>query len=146
MSKAFAVGALAGQVRPFAARYWFKTFPKTAKPLEDKWAFASQFQVAVVIENDTTRVTEKLFDALASGCYVVYTGSKALQELPNVILERVTFCAPDLGLLRDAINRALSQPWTAPSPEHTSALKSHYANAQQKCLTQIAYELRNAKS
>lgn len=60
---------------PFHARLWFSRWPATHAPL-DKSAVLSKYKVSLVIENETTYLSEKLFDALASGCIPVYVGPK----------------------------------------------------------------------
>jgi hypothetical protein len=42
--------------------------------IEDKAIIFKRYRTALVIENDRSKVTEKLFDGLACGCHVLYFG------------------------------------------------------------------------
>lgn len=58
--------------------------------VESSVAFASRHSVALVIENDPSYVTEKLFNALQAGCAVIYCGPD-LKEfgVPQGIVKQV---------------------------------------------------------
>jgi len=57
----------------FHSRYWLTRWPKTLAPVE-KSDSLKQYKVSLVIENEITYLSEKLFDALTSGCIPVYVG------------------------------------------------------------------------
>jgi len=69
----------------------FKRFSSYRGHAENKMATLSNYKYALVIENDSLSLTEKLFDALYSGCFVFYIGptlekfdclNKACVQLP----------------------------------------------------------------
>jgi len=77
-----------------SARYWFR-HPKNkiASPIE-KLDVMSRYKTALVIENSLNFMTEKIFDALFSGCIPIYVGPPVenfgipahlyIQALPNI--------------------------------------------------------------
>jgi len=67
-------------------RYWFKKWPGTLAP-KIKQNVLRSYKYTLVIENDRTYMSEKLFDALTSGCIPIYVG-------PSVI---------DYGIPRDLV-------------------------------------------
>ena len=144
LSKALAVGVAAHNLKASGGRNWLKPLPGRVEAVTDKWSFASEYAVALVIENDATRLTEKLFDALASGCFVIYSGA-SLSGLPEQILHRVVECEPDLAKIRKALRVAIIQEWTPPSSDHVATLKRHYSGARDALIEQIKSEIRNAK-
>lgn len=54
-------------------RYWFKNWPETIAP-SSKHEILRTYKYSLVIENDRTYMSEKLFDALIAGCIPVYVG------------------------------------------------------------------------
>ena len=54
-------------------RYWFKNWPETIAP-NSKQEILRTYKYTLVIENDRTYMSEKLFDALIAGCIPVYVG------------------------------------------------------------------------
>lgn len=57
----------------FHSRFWFTRWPLIEAPL-DKSEVLNQYKVSLVIENEGSYLSEKIFDALASGCIPVYVG------------------------------------------------------------------------
>lgn len=57
------------------ARLWFRNWPRTDSP-ESKLTTLQKYRVNVVIENDLSYMSEKLFDAFSAGCIPVYVGPK----------------------------------------------------------------------
>lgn len=57
------------------SRYWFQNWPKTLAPA-DKRTLLKNYKFCLVIENELTYMSEKLFDALVSGCIPVYVGPR----------------------------------------------------------------------
>jgi hypothetical protein len=53
--------------------YWFKRWPETIAPIS-KQEILRKYKSALVIENDRTYMSEKLFDALIAGCIPIYVG------------------------------------------------------------------------
>ena len=77
-----------------SARYWFRhPANKIESPIE-KLDVMSRYKATLVIENSLNFMTEKIFDALFSGCIPIYVGPPAknfdipghlfIQALPNV--------------------------------------------------------------
>jgi hypothetical protein len=59
-------------------------------PIEDKLETGCAYQMAVVIENSATYVSEKVFDALRAGCVPVYVGPPlAAYEIPEAAVLQV---------------------------------------------------------
>jgi hypothetical protein len=54
-------------------RYWFKSWPETMAPIS-KQEILRTYKYTLVIENDRTYMSEKLFDALIAGCIPIYVG------------------------------------------------------------------------
>lgn len=102
---------------PFHSRFWFTKWPLIEAPI-DKAEVLCRYKVSLVIENETSYISEKLFDALVAGCIPVYVG-------PNVsdygIPEGLVFQSkPSL----DAIREQLSQAYKADYEEHQEKLAS----------------------
>ena len=55
------------------ARYWFRNWPETIAP-SSKQEILRTYKYTLVIENDRTYMSEKLFDALIAGCIPIYVG------------------------------------------------------------------------
>ena len=78
---------------PLHSKYWFSRWPRIDAPII-KEEVLRDFQVSLVIENELTYLSEKLFDALCAGCIPVYVGpdisryeippSLVLQAEPNL--------------------------------------------------------------
>ena len=54
-------------------RYWFKNWPETMAPI-NKQDILRMYKYTLVIENDRTYMSEKIFDALIAGCIPIYVG------------------------------------------------------------------------
>lgn len=72
---------------------------------EDKVETMSRYKVAVVIENSSELMTEKLFDAWFAGCVPVFVGPLVKQI--GIPQDLVVETAPDVNSLRTAIQVAL---------------------------------------
>ena len=57
--------------------YWFRNWPETIAP-SSKQEILSTYKYTLVIENDRTYMSEKLFDALIAGCIPVFVGPPAV--------------------------------------------------------------------
>jgi hypothetical protein len=131
------IAILAQNLKRSATKYWFSAFPQTALPVHSKAEVYSRFKVAVVVENDLSRVTEKLFDALAAGCRVIYVGPP-LEGYDPQILERVVECSPNIDEISSTLDRELNSPWSLPSRGHEKALKAHIAGSSSELVRVIA--------
>ena len=74
-----------GQLPRFSGgRYFFRNYDNWKGAPADKREIATSYKFALVIENSAEFITEKLFDALFSGCIPVYVGPKLGEfEIPN---------------------------------------------------------------
>lgn len=76
-------------------------------PIHSKVELLSRYQVAIVIENSRDYVSEKLFDAMAARCSIVYVGPR-LQDFeipPRVCIE----AEPNPAAVSTAVSEALSE-------------------------------------
>jgi hypothetical protein len=76
--KVIAIEVLKNPVRnllalPRHSKYWLTHWSNTLAPLE-KEEVLKKYKVSLVIENEVSYVSEKLFDVLAAGCIPVYVG------------------------------------------------------------------------
>jgi hypothetical protein len=55
------------------SRYWFSSWPETPSPA-DKIQIMQRYKFALVIENELSYMSEKLFDAFFAGCIPIYIG------------------------------------------------------------------------
>lgn len=82
--------------------------------VENSIAFASRHAVALVIENDPSYVTEKLFNALQAGCAVIYCGPDLkVFGIPQGVVKQVP-C--EVGAVLDAAE--------AMTPDEIASMKS----------------------
>ena len=72
-----------------AARGWFSRARNFKGTVRDKIATMELYRHALVIENDCSFVSEKLFDALFAGCIPIYVGAdlKDLKMPPGLVFE-----------------------------------------------------------
>ena len=88
---------------PFHSRYWFSRRPLIHAP-EDKNEVLGKYKVSLVIENELTYLSEKLFDALAAGCIPVYVGPEVSDYgIPNSLVFQAE---PNLRSIESQINLA----------------------------------------
>lgn len=95
---------IASLVKLHHARLWFRNWPRTEAP-DSKFLALQRYRVNVVIENDLTYMSEKLFDAFLAGCIPVYVGPK----IENYgIPEKLVFQAePTVNSIQQSIELAL---------------------------------------
>lgn len=76
-----------GQLPRFSrGRYFFRNYDNWKGAPADKREIAKSYKFALIIENSKEFITEKLFDALFSGCIPVYVGPKLEEfEIPNTL-------------------------------------------------------------
>jgi len=60
---------------PFHIDKWFHNWPEIDAP-QDKIKLLKEYKYALVIENSRSYMSEKLFDALQSGCIPIYVGPR----------------------------------------------------------------------
>jgi hypothetical protein len=83
--------------------------PRGVGHVEDKIVTGDKYRVAVVIENSPTYVSEKLFDALRSGCVPIYVGPDLADfGIPSgVTIQEMPIARAILGQIRNAPTNAL---------------------------------------
>jgi len=59
---------------------WLRRNPESKGEVIDKFETYQKYKYALIIENDSTYVSEKLFDALAAGCLPIYVGPVVISE------------------------------------------------------------------
>jgi len=100
--KTLLIQSLTFDIKLSAYKLWFKRRPKRFQMVVDKFEVMSGHTVSLVVENDHSKVTEKLFDALQSGTRVVYVGPE-LPDMPREIASRISIVESSA----DAICKAL---------------------------------------
>jgi hypothetical protein len=73
-------------------------------PVADKLQTASNYKFALVIENSGDYMSEKLFDALFSGCLPIYVGAPV--ETYGIPKNLVIQAGPSIGEIRQGIIQA----------------------------------------
>lgn len=106
--KSLVVAMLSLSVSLTAASGWFRKRSNVDLRVEDKSLAISRHHVAIVIENDISKLTEKIYDALYAGCVPVFVGPE-IQE--HVIPSELYFrSAPSLEAIATAIDKAKTRP------------------------------------
>jgi hypothetical protein len=81
----------------------------------DSLAFLSKFRVAIVIENESSYVSEKLYSAFAAGCQCVYVGPPLdSTHFPEGFLFQ---CEPSVDEVIKSAKNALNTPYSISSAE-----------------------------
>jgi len=92
----------------FHSRYWFSRWPSVIAP-EDKSEILRRYKVSLVIENELTYVSEKLFDVLTAGCIPVYVGPEVSDYgIPSSL---VFHAEPNLRSIEYQINLAIESDY-----------------------------------
>lgn len=105
----------------FHSRYWFSRRAFIISP-EDKSEVLTKYKVCLVIENELTYLSEKLFDALAAGCIPVYVGPGVSDyEIPTSLVFQAQ---PKLSSIEEQIRVALASDYPAYLKELTQWLNS----------------------
>lgn len=86
------------------SRYWFANWPETASPA-DKISIMQRYKFALVIENELSYMSEKLFDAFFAGCIPIYVGPEVTDY--KVPKELVIQCQPTLKSLAEGFEIAM---------------------------------------
>ena len=106
--KALIVAVFSLSLSLTAASGWFRKRSNADLRVSDKTLAISRHHTAIVIENDLSKLTEKIFDALYAGCVPVFVGPE-IQE--HVIPSDLYFRSePNLDAISTAIERANSRP------------------------------------
>lgn len=68
---------------------FFYRYPEHVGRVDDKFTELSKYQYALVIENETDYLSEKLFDAISAGCVPVYIGYNlnSFEKLSNCVIQ-----------------------------------------------------------
>lgn len=87
-----------------ALKYWFRKPRNWKGEIEDKHQELSKYRYSIVIENSLEFLTEKLFDALFSGCIPIYVGPKVTSfDIPEDLLVQTS---PSIESINAAIRTA----------------------------------------
>jgi hypothetical protein len=86
------------------SRHWFANWPETASPV-DKISVLQRYKFALVIENELSYMSEKLFDAFFAGCIPIYVGPEVADY--KVPKELVIQCNPTLHSLSEGFEIAM---------------------------------------
>lgn len=92
---------------------WLERERPSQGPVTDKHSTLSKYRYAVVIENEASYLSEKLFDSLVAGCIPIYVG---LNPLPAELEKLVVRSSPNLKSISDAMDRARAmdrEKWSA---------------------------------
>lgn len=104
--KSFVIAITAGFPTTSAVQGWLLGADVSRGEVEDKLELMANYQIAVVIENSATYVSEKLFDAIASGTIPVYVGPdlSGIPELNNLCVQS----DPTVEAIRESLRVAAS--------------------------------------
>ena len=85
-------------------RNYFRHFDNYLGEVEDKRMVISMYKYCLVIENSSEYLSEKIFDALLSGCIPIYIGPDLNSyEIPRFLYLQAE---PNIGDIRSKINEA----------------------------------------
>lgn len=102
---------------------WFHAWPEIESP-SDKFEVLQKYKFALVIENSKTYMSEKLFDALTSGCIPIYVGPDVRDfEVPS---ELVIQSQASVSGIRIAFKKAKLMDYL----QHQSNLKEWLENSE----------------
>jgi hypothetical protein len=85
-------------------KLWFRTYPNSKGPVRDKIATMSRYKYALVIENSSEYMSEKLMEALFAGCIPIYVGPNP--ENFGIPRDLVIRAKSNISSIRDAVNNA----------------------------------------
>jgi alpha(1,3/1,4) fucosyltransferase len=104
-TKSFAHTILSLKFPKFSGfRLWFQSYPKSRGVIADKSETMSRNKYALVIENSTEYMSEKLFDAFFAGCIPIYVGPNVAEY--NVPENLVLQAEPNLKSIKKSIDTA----------------------------------------
>jgi hypothetical protein len=86
------------------SRHWFARWPETVSPV-DKISIMQRYKFALVIENELSYMSEKLFDAFFAGCIPIYVGPEVADY--KVPRELVIQCKPTVKSLAEGLEIAM---------------------------------------
>lgn len=85
-------------------KLWFRTYPNAKGPVLDKIDVMSKYKYALVIENSSEYMSEKLMEALFAGCIPIYVGPNP--ENFGIPRDLVIRAKSNISSIRDAVNNA----------------------------------------
>ncbi len=126
----------------FHSRYWFSRWPSINAP-EDKNKVLVKYKVSLVIENELSYLSEKLFDALSAGCIPVYVGPEISDyEIPKSLVYQAE---PNLRSIENQIKLAIESDYSAFQHELERWLNSAETNARHQGEIVIARALEKCE-
>lgn len=113
----------------FHSRYWFSRRPLVTAP-ENKSEVLARYKVSLVIENELTYLSEKLFDVLTAGCIPVYVGPDLNDyEIPASLCFQAK---PNIRSIRSQISLALKSDYSSFLHELAHWLNSSETKARHR--------------
>lgn len=97
------------KVRFLGLKSYFRFFSNYLGEVEDKKKVLSKYKYSIVIENSSDYLSEKLFDAIFSGCIPIYVGPNlANYEIPNYLYVQAK---PEISDIKEKILSAKSKDY-----------------------------------
>jgi hypothetical protein len=113
----------------FHSRHWFSRWPLIVAP-EEKNDVLGRYKISLVIENELTYLSEKLFDALAAGCIPVYVGPDVNEYgIPRSLVFQAE---PNLRSIKNQINLAIQSDYPTFQRELAKWLNSSLVKARHQ--------------
>ena len=111
--KAFVFTLFSGRVPKLSSMVgWFSRYPKWLGEVADKRKVMSNYKYALVIENSTEYMSEKLFDAFFAGCIPIYVGPKvANYGIPEELVIQAEPNLKSIQLAYESAKRANYDDW-----------------------------------
>lgn len=114
-------------------------------PVENKYELLERFQIALVIENSLDYISEKLFDAIAAGCFPIYVGPR-LEDMgldPDLALS----VPPRPEFIREALSKVTSPDVKRVAAAHERFVQDNLSDwSACKVLTDLGMKVGRALS
>jgi hypothetical protein len=94
----------------YGLKYYFRVFSNYLGEVEDKRKTLSKYKYSIVIENSSDYLSEKIFDAIFSGCIPIYVGPNLVNyEIPDYLYLQAK---PDLSDIKEKIASAKTKDYS----------------------------------
>lgn len=132
-----------------SAKTWLLSDPHSLGSPDSKFEIYKKYRIALVIENEASYVSEKLFDALVAGCIPIYVGPR--NSFIDSIGNLVVFSEPSINAVKEAIKFAESidyESWLRKANDffYTHNLDEHSILRVAKETSRVIYEKVSALS
>ena len=92
------------EIRFYGLKYYFRFFNNYLGEVRDKGEILAKYKYSIVIENSSDFLSEKLFDAIFSGCIPIYVGPNLDNyEIPNSLYIQAQ---PSLSDINEKVGQA----------------------------------------